>query len=121
MTEFNEQILLVLRWLQNKDSVSEEELRLSYTVAYTAADTVAYTAADTAADDAAACASADAYAAARYAAYAAAWDAASGAEIWLNKAKKRLNEYFRLTKKDRGAYEERAKYLNVLGVNNAYI
>jgi len=131
MLKFNEHILLVLRWLQNKNTVSKVELKnnsdSAIEIYHAAADAAAEAAhfaryaAAAARADAKAAARADAAAtyAAAGAATAAAIAAASGAEIWLNKTKKRLNAYFKLTKEDRQAYEERAKYLNVLGANNA--
>ena len=127
MNKFNEHILLIMRWIQNSDSVSEEELEASYNIAlYTAnraADTAtraayagnysAYYAADT---------SYAAYAAAKYAYYSAcnaAYYASSHvAKNWLSKTEEYLNEYFKLTNEDRKAYEERAKYLNIVGAKN---
>ncbi len=103
MREFNPYILLVMRWLQNNDSVSEKELEANFHLAYAAsiaADTAAYAAAAT----------------------AAAIDAvgdADDAKYWLIETKEFLDKYFELTKEDRQAYENRAKYLNVLGANNA--
>jgi len=113
MAKFNKHILLVLRWLQNSNSVSEEKLRLNYRAACkahaayhaaTAAKAAAYAAYLTAAN-------ADAYAA------ATAYNAAD-AEIWLDRTKERLDKYFELTNEDRQAYEQRAKHLSVLGVSN---
>jgi len=110
MNEFNPYILLVLKWLQNKDSVSQEELKLNYNAAWRVLDNCKRT------QDATLNAAAKAAYTAGTATYAAgtAYDAA----YWLNKAKHSLNAYFKLTKEDREAYEEQAKYLNVLGVNN---
>ncbi len=129
MLKFNEHILLVLRWLQNKNTVSKVELKnnsdSAREVYRTAADAAAaYDVAHFAhfARYAARAADADAKAAARAAnaareVYHAALDVAD-AEIWLNETKEHLNEYFKLTKEDRGTYEERASYLNVLGASN---
>jgi len=78
MKKFNEHILLVIKWLQNKDSVSEKELRLSYTVAYTAGDAPAYAPA-CAVDRAAARAAYDAADRAAYDASNAATDAVCAA------------------------------------------
>ncbi len=110
--KFNEHILLVMRWLQNKDSVSQAELYSNYNAAieiYRAANANAKAAAKAAAYVAATAAKAAAYVAAT---------AAKAAEYWINETKESLNAYFKLVKEDRKAYEERAKYLNVLGANN---
>ena len=115
MDKFNEHILLAMRWLQNNDSVSEKELEANYR----AAEATYYAAADAtdarasyATDARASYAAAAAYYGARY---AAAYDAT---KYYMNNTKKHLNKYFELTKEDRKAYENRAKYLNVLGVSN---
>jgi len=107
MLKFNEHILLVIKWLQNKDSVSEEELRLNGNAAVDVAEAAAVAANARAAN--AAVAAFDA---------AVLSDIAMGANFRLRRTEERLNEYFELTKEDRGKYEERIKYLNVLGVNN---
>ncbi len=99
MSKFNEQILLVMRWLQNPDSVTKKELDSNYHAAW------------------------DAYAAYRAASAEAAsadYDAAAiAAGNWIDETKHSLEAYFKLTKEDRKAYEERVSYLNVLGANNA--
>ena len=104
MNKFNEHILLVMRWLHNNDLVSEEELKANSTAAYAAYKTAAY---DDAYDDAIASA---AVAAADVASYAA--------ERWLLRTKECLDRYFNRTKQNKKAYEEQAKYLNVLGAKN---
>jgi len=106
MDKFNPYILLVIRWLQNPDLVSEEELKDNYDDAYDAYD--AYAAAAEAAADAAASACNAAYFA----------DATANVEYWLNKTKEYLNRYFKLTNENRETYKNRAKYLNILGVKN---
>jgi len=106
MSEFNKHILLVMRWLQNSDLVSEEELKDNYDDAYDAYD------ATYDATDATASAADTARYAARYAAKSYKF------KYWLHKTKQHLNKYFEMTKEDRGAYENRAKHLNVLGVSN---
>ncbi len=111
MDKFNPYILLVMRWLQNSDLVSEEELKRNRSAAYAAYNAAFY--------------------ASSHAAYHAAYNASSAssaayravgadddAKHWLIEIKERLNKYFELTKEDREAYENRAKHLNVLGVNN---
>ncbi len=117
MSEFNEHILLVLRWLQNKNTVSKVELKnnsdSAREVYRTAADAKAAARADAAATYAAYVA-----AAAARAAYVAAYTT-KASTYRLSKTKEHLNAYFKLTKEDRDTYEERAKYLNVLGANNA--
>ncbi len=107
MAEFNPHILLVIRWLQNKDLVTKKELDNSYNAAIEIYHAAVYAAAGTA--------EAAVYAAAR-AAYAVTEARKFG--YWLTRTKERIDEYFKLTKEDRKAYEEQAKYLNVLGVNN---
>ncbi len=108
MAKFNKHILLVVQWLQNKDSVNRAELDSSFNAAcdyyYGYQDTEITSTAKAAVYTAGT---------ATYAA-GTAYDAA----YWLNKAKHSLNTYFDLTNEDREAYEEQAKYLNVLGVNN---
>ncbi len=55
------------------------------------------------------------------AAHGTAGNAATNAtrlDYWLTRTKESLDKYFELTKENRGAYEQRAKHLNVLGVNN---
>ena len=130
MNKFNEHILLVMRWLQNNDSVSEEELKANSTAAYAAyvthnapyaAPYAAAEANDVAANAAYAASYAgdDAYVATR--ATRTSYNASNAdddAKHWLSKTKKYLDEYFETTKKDRKAYEERAKYLNILGAKN---
>jgi len=97
----NKHILLVMKWLNDNDSVTQKELNdnRAADAAYAAAD-AAYAAADAAAD---AYAAADAAYAAADAAYAAA-DAAADAEKWVNK-------YFERTK------ENRQDYIDALNVN----
>ncbi len=107
MAKFNKHILLVLRWLQNKNSVSADELRRNYHAAYdTEVAAYPYAAGTAARAAAAACA-----------AYVAAYTT-KASTYRLSKIKEHLNAYFKLTKEDREAYEEQAKYLNVLGANN---
>ena len=112
MSELNEHVLLVMRWLQNSDLVSLGELKANYRSssdvyydAYAAAYKAAY----------------DAYDAAAAAAARAAYNASNAdddAKHWLSVTKKYLDEYFETTKKDREAYENRAKHLNILGAKN---
>ena len=102
MPTFNEQILLVLRWLQNKNTVSADELRDNYRAAE-----ATYAAAE--ANDVAANAA--------YATALTAYHAVDDAKHWLIETKERLDEYFELTKEDREAYEKQAKYLNVLSLS----
>ncbi len=97
MNKFNEHILLVMRWLQNNDSVSKKELLISY-------------------DDARAV-MADRATAVYDAAHDAVYDAAAAVKHWLTQTNKYLSRYFELTKEDRQAYENRAKHLNILGAN----
>jgi len=118
MSELNEHILLVMRWLHNNDLVSEEELRANSTAAYYAALNAASAAADAAyAAASAASVAASAAAMANNAAYFAS-NADDDAKHWLSVTKERLNKYFELTEEDRKAYEKRAAHLNVLGVKN---
>jgi len=123
MSKFNEHILVVLRWLQNPDLVTKKELDSNYNAAdayyaRAAADAAAACAvADAAAACAAVCAAANA-GDASYAATAAHSTSNSNSEYWLIVAKRRLDKYFELSGEDKGAYEERAKYLNILGVSN---
>ena len=105
MDKFNEHILLVMRWLQNNDLVSEEELKANSTAAYAAY--VTHNAPYAAPYAAAEASAAVAYAAADVASYAA--------ERWLLRTKECLDRYFNRTKQNKKAYEEQAKYLNVLG------
>ena len=117
MSELNPHILLVMRWIQNSDSVNRKELETSYNIAADAANG----AADTATRDA----------------YAAVTEAVDTARIttkvtfsapvdyadyntrrWLAETKKHLNKYFEITKENREAYENKAKQLNVLGAKN---
>jgi len=115
MNELNPYILLVIRWLYNSDSVSKEQLQGNAKAAYAAAHNADYSAAYAVAHNADYSA---AYAVA-HAAFSAAYYAASiHAKHWLRKTKKHLNKYFELTKEDRQEYEQRIKYLSVLGANN---
>ena len=119
MDKFNPYILLIMRWLQNSDLVSKEELKRNRSAAY-AAYYAAVDASASAADYAAAAyASAMANNAAYYAAraYQAAYYTKK-TKYYLTQTNKYLSRYFELTNKDRKAYENRAKHLNVLGVNN---
>ena len=104
MNKFNSYILLVMRWLQNPDLVSEEELKRNRSAAFDS-----YAAFSAAAD-------------AAYFASSAAYHAASVstdiAKYQLSVTKERLYKYFKLTKENRKAYENRAKHLNVLGAKN---
>jgi len=113
MSEFNGHILVVLRWLQNKDSVTKKELEINYhsAAAASAGAALGTTVADAYAAAVAAVAVADAIA-------AVAGAASNAAEYWIDETKHSLEAYFELTEEDRKAYEERAKYLNILGVNN---
>ena len=119
MSKFNPHILLVMRWLQNGNLVSKEELRASYRNAVNAYHNLAdklqaennYKAlSDPPAVTAVATADVTIYA--NHAAEAAV------AKHWLAKTKNRLNRYFELTKEDKEAYEEQARYLNLLGAKN---
>jgi len=147
MNKLNPHILLVMRWLQNNDLVSQRELgandvaaNAAYATALTAyndakatyastraadvAYDVAYAAYDAAIAIASKASAAVATASAAYdAAEAAAYDAdvvyySKHAKHCLTETNKRLNRYFKTTKEDREAYEQRAKYLNILGVSN---
>jgi len=138
MAEFNPHIFLVMRWLLNSDSVSEKELDNNYSAAYRAytdcTDNANYAATRTAVSVASNAAKADAavYAAARYAARAAAATAANAAYAgyygvgdaavtWLNKTKESLDSYFDLSGEDRKKYEQRVKYLSILGASNEQV
>ena len=74
----NKHILLVMRWLNNKDSVSQEELEENRREAWATYDT--------------ACGAVDA-------AYWAAFPCSDNAEYWVNK-------YFKTTGEDRAQYEK---------------
>ena len=100
MSKFNPHILLIMRWLQNGNLVSKKELRASYRTAYAAASYAAR-------------AAYDAYIAASSADYAD-----DDAKYWLIEVKESLDKYFKLTNEDRKAYEEQARYLNILGAKN---
>jgi len=117
MNKFNSYILLVMRWLQDNDLVSLEELRANHSAAY--ADVAEAAEAATAASHAYTIkAATSANNAAYFAARAAYADDSAVAKNWLSKTENYLNEYFNLAKEDRGAYEERARHLNILGINN---
>jgi len=133
MNEFNEHVLLVMRWLQNNDLVSVKELVVSYNIAASIAanKTADITDNDSRVEAYAAVSTADIANAAYYAAVDAAADYAAAMannaayytavdddEYWVTETEKSLNEYFEITKKDRTAYEKQASYLNVLGANN---
>ena len=79
MSELNKHILLVMKWLDDKGSVSQDELIENRKAAYAAAGGAAYAAAAYAADAA--------YAAAAYAA-----DADAAAEKWVDKYFERTGE-----------------------------
>ena len=81
----NKHILMVMKWLKDKDSVSEEELEENKCEAYAASYAACY-GADT---------DYDAYAAA----YAAYWADAVEASYWVDK-------YFKETGEDRNEYEK---------------
>ena len=102
MNKFNEHILLVMRWLQNNNSVGKQELEANYKTSRDTAKT-AYVIKETVA----------------YASYSA-WYASLGIAplYYIHRAKKNLADYFRLTNEDKEAYKDRAKYLNVLGAKN---
>ena len=100
MNKFNPHILLVMRWLQNPDLVSKEELKTNFDLAFNVASSSSF-------QDLPA-----------YAAYAAANAASYAAERWLLRTKECLDRYFNRTKQNKKAYEEQAKYLNVLGAKN---
>jgi len=109
MKKFNEHILLVMRWLQNKDSVSEEEVKSNYHAARKAHDdTTVATYATTYA----------AYCAADNACYAACTTVVFESRRWVRATKQRLDNYFELSGENRKEYEQRIKHLNVLGTNN---
>ena len=126
MNKLNPHILLVMRWLQNNDLVSQRELgandvaaNAAYATALTAYNDAKATYASTRAADVAY----DVAYAAYDAAEAATYDAdvvyyTKNAKYCLTETNKRLNRYFKTTKEDREAYEQRAKYLNILGVSN---
>jgi len=130
MDKFNEHILLVMRWLQNPDLVSQEELRANYDASYAAYRAASAAASASAAANAAynaymaTCAEAvyaASYNAARYAAYNAASAAHTttyAAECWLSVTEERLDKYFELTKEDRKAYERQVRHLSILGGKN---
>jgi len=108
MNKFNEHILLVMRWLQNPDLVSQEELKRNHSAAYYAKyahTAAAYYASDNPVNAASA-------------AYNASAVSNDIAKYWLSVTKERLDKYFELTKEDRKAYENRAKHLNILGAKN---
>ena len=114
---FNEHILLVIKWLQNNDSVSQEKLYANFLAANKAADVAGYDAIMGTIHKV------NHYAAAKVAKVAAdAYGAAVTTKVhrsdWLISLDGYLDEYFRLTKENRQAYESRIKHLNVLGVSN---
>jgi len=107
MDKFNPHILLVMRWLQNNDLVSKEELKTNFDLALNVASSSSFQ---------------DLPAYAAYAAANAAYAAANATGHWLadttSDTKYWLDEYFELVKENRQAYENRAKHLNILGVKN---
>ncbi len=107
MKKLNPHILLVMQWLQNPALITEAQLQSNYEAAYKA--DVVYVA------DAACKA---AYDVAYHARYAASRTTSHAAKSWISSTKKRLNAYFRLSKESKEEYEERARYLNVLGAKN---
>ena len=117
MSELNPHILLVMRWIQNSDSVNRKELETSYNIAADAANG----AADTATRDAYAAVT-EAVDTARITTkvtFSAPVDYASyAARRWLAETKRHLNRYFELTKENRKLYEKQVKYLNILGAKN---
>ena len=126
MSKFNEHVLLVMRWLQNNNSVNRKELETSYIIA---ADAVYAATKDAATKDASdtaiktAHAASSAYRTAKNAALTAyndAYnaDATANVEYWLSETEKSLNEYFEITKEDRKAYERQVKHLSILGAKN---
>jgi len=102
MSEFNEDILLAIRWLQNPNLIDEKILKrksqvtnLTTAISSLRATTEIYLV---------------------NAAIAQVIDSFS--EDHIKTANTYLQQYFKLTKEDRRAYEQRAKHLNVLGANN---
>jgi hypothetical protein len=94
VVEVNKHILLVMKWLKNPESVSQEELEANYKSASTARS--AYWAASSAT-----AATASTY----WAAYAADWAGASGWAAWAAAwAAAWVDEYFKSTGEDKQIY-----------------
>jgi hypothetical protein len=91
----NKHILLVMKWLADKNSVNRKELKENEWEAHAAAD-AAYTACASYATCVATCAAAAA-AADAYLAAATCTDAAYYADLWVNK-------YFKITSEDKNEY-----------------
>jgi len=85
----NKHILLVMKWLNNKDSVSQEEREKNWAAARDA------------------CEAAAAAAVATYEAYAAAYEAAAAAAAnWAGDAANWVDEYFEETGENRNDYKK---------------